>query len=391
MNNNITDLPDPYKFLDGSIVTSPDNWSARAKEISGLYQYYMYGTYRDGSLENLSYDITDTSMSIKVERKGLCSSFRVNIQLPVGNPPHEGWPVIVCLNAIPTKDYAVSRRYAVITLNTSTIAEDNNMHSGAFYTLYPYGDTPEEQTGVLLAWSWGAGKVMDALYQGAGIHLQINPVNSILAGVSRWGKAALVCGAYDKRFKMVVPSCSGAGGTVIFRYTSEGKSYDFHTIGGPDTYTYNVNEALVNLQSSYEQGWFNTNFLKLTSVNNLPFDQHMLCSLCADPNRYLFIIGACTDEDWINAPSMWLSYKATKHVFDYLGLGNHIAVNMHLSGHDIIQEDMLKMLDYFDYNVYGKVPHTTDLSALSTSVFDLPSNHDPLFDHFDLNWTYTYS
>lgn len=381
----VTELPDPFLFPDQSVVSSPDNWTARAEEISDMYQYYMYGIYRDGSGETLLYNASSTTLSITIQRNGISAAIKANVHLPNKTAPTGGWPVIICFNKISSEDYAVSRDYAVITLDTNTIAEDSTTHVGAFYTLYPYGNSQEEQTGVLLAWSWGACKVMDALQKGAGLQLKIDPVNSMIAGVSRWGKAALVCGAFDKRFKMVVPSCAGAGGTALFRYLSKGKTYDFSSIGGPNSYTYSENEPFTHLQLTDERCWLNDNFLKFTSAEHLPFDQHMLGSLCADPNRYLFIIGACIKEDWINAPSMWLFYKASKRIFDYLGLGSHIAVNLHLEGHDILQEDMIKMLDYFDFHVYRKAP-ATDLSALTTSVFDLPGNYDPIFDHFDSGW-----
>lgn len=72
--------------------------------------------------------------------------------------------------------------------------------------------------------------------------------------------------------------------------------------------------------------------------------------------------------------------------FDSSILSQNIAVHMHLTGHDIIKEDMIKLLDYFDYHEYGKTPQSTDLNLLSTSVFDLPCNYDPIFDHFAAGW-----
>ena len=82
-----------------------------------------------------------------------------------------------------------------------------------------------------MAWAWGASKVIDALENGVGAQLNINPEHSIAAGVSRWGKAAAVAGAFDQRIKVTVPACSGAGGMAAFRYVSEGKTYDYSAIG----------------------------------------------------------------------------------------------------------------------------------------------------------------
>ena len=92
----------------------------------------------------------------------------------------------------------------------------------------------------------------------------------------------------------------------MYRYVSEGKTYDFSSKNDSKEYKYGRNEPIDSLQATGEQGWFNNKFMCFKDPKTLPVDQHMLCMLCADPNRYLFIIGSCTGEDWVNAPAMWL-------------------------------------------------------------------------------------
>ncbi|MBP0974451.1 MAG: acetylxylan esterase, partial [Oscillospiraceae bacterium] len=121
--------------------------------------------------------------------------------------------------------------------------------------------------------------------------------------------------------------------------------------------------------------------------NQIPVDQHMLASLCVDPNRYLFIICSCQNENWVNAPAQWMTYLGAKHVFDYVGLGDHLAINVHLSGHAVIAEDMEYMMSYFDKHVYGIEPKK-DLSNLTHSPFELSQNKDPFADTFAKNWLY---
>lgn len=381
-------LPDPYQFLDGTYVETAEDWKARAEELNGMYQYYMYGVWRDGTGEDVSYELNGASLKITVEREGRTAAFTVTVSVPDAakcEMPDGGWPVIVGMHGGIQENVALENGYAVIILNTYEIASDDNKHTGAFYQLYPYGESWKEQTGVLLAWSWGASKVLDVLEAGLGAELSINSENSIITGVSRWGKAAAVCGAFETRFKLVAPSCSGAGGLAVYRYTSEGKTYDFTSKGVTDAYTYTQNEPLGSLQATGEQGWFNDMFLNFSDVTYLPVDQYMLASLCADEDRYLFIIGSCVYEDWVNAPSMYLCYKAANSVFDFLGLEDHIAVNIHKEGHAVIEEDMRYIIDYFNYHVYGKEP-TLDLENLKTSVFEEDANYDPLFDEFNKEW-----
>lgn len=381
-------LPDPYLFSDGTYVETVDDWEKRAEEIYDMYQYYMYGVWRDGTGESLSYDLNGNKLTITVEREGRSASFTVTVNVPDASKcemPEGGWPVIVGMHAGIQEQLAAEKGYASVLLNTYEIASDDNKHVGAFYDLYPYGERWQEQTGVLMAWSWGASKVLDALEAGLGKELNINGENSIVTGVSRWGKASSVCGAFEPRFKMVAPSCSGAGGLAVYRYTSTGKTYNFSSENGPASYTYGANEPLSSLQSSGEQGWFNDMFLNFSDVTYLPVDQYMLASLCADKDRYLFIIGSCVSEDWVNAPSMHLCYKATESIYEFLGIKENIAINIHKEGHAVIAEDMNYMIDYFNYHVYGKEP-TLNLSDLTTSVFEESKNYDPIYDDFNKDW-----
>ena len=78
--------------------------------------------------------------------------------------------------------------------------------------------------------------------------------------------------------------------------------------------------------------------MEFRAENQIPVDQHMLASLVVNPNRYLFIICSCQNENWVNAPAQWMTYLGAKRVFDYVGLSDHIAINVHLSGHAVIED-----------------------------------------------------
>lgn len=386
-------IPDPFVFMDGSKVEEPSDWGERANEISCMYEYYMYGKWRDGSDDEVSYKINGSNMTISIKRKstGKTTSFPAKITLPKTVRHEGGAPVIVGMHTGISEETAAANGYAVITIDagifSNPVASDDMYHKGAFYDLYPYGNKWEEQTGALMGWSWGCSKILDALYAGAAKDLNINPDSSIVTGVSRWGKAAAVCGAFDKRFKMCAPSCSGAGGLALYRYMSQGKTYDFSSKGASSNYTYTENEPLGSLQATGERGWFNDRFLEFRSGDQFPMDQHMLGSLCADKDRYLFIIGSCVGEDWVNAPSMWASYLGMRHVWDYLDISDHLAINIHKEGHAVIAEDVNYMVQYFDYHVYGIQPKM-DLSQLQTSVFAQPKNTDPFVTSYADSWTY---
>ncbi len=84
---------------------------------------------------------------------------------------------------------------------------------------------------------------------------------------------------------------------------------------------------------------------------------------------------------------MWASYPGMRHVWDYLDISDHLAINIHKEGHAVIAEDVNYMVQYFDYHVYGIQPKM-DLSQLQTSVFAQPKNTDPFVTSYADSWTY---
>ena len=360
------------------------------EKLRNFYQNNIYGKWRTG--EDISYELlgpdpdTDEKpegfaaflkvtggelVRINVSKDGRSSSFVIHAYLPdEKNKPSEGpAPFIICMHPIPGADLALKKGYALLVMTASEIATDDTAHKGAFYDLYPYGNDPEEQTGVLMAWAWGASKILDAVYEGLGKDLNLDPELSLVTGVSRWGKATAVCGAFDERFKMTVPACSGAGGLALFDHISEGKTYDLSSIGGPADYTYGKNEPLDCLQSDAERGWFNDNFLKYKNPEDIPVSQSKLAALGVSETRYYFIIAAYMGEDWVNAPAMWECYKEADRMLKDAGLDSHLTVHFHKEGHAVIDEDMELITDLFDHIAFGKPLHVP-FESLKTTVFE---------------------
>ena len=219
-----------------------------------------------------------------------------------------------------------------------------------------------------MAWAWGASKVLDAVYAGLDREFGLDPEASMVTGVSRWGKATAVCGAFDRRFRLTIPTCSGAGGLAQYNYVSEGRTYDLSSVGGPEQYTYSQNEPLSCLQSDGERGWFVDRFLEFKEPADIMPDQDALPVMAMDPNRYYFIIAAYTGEDWVNAPAMWECYKKANAVYAENGLEDHLVLHFHLLGHAVIEEDVKLFLPYFDRMYYG-LDTMPDLAPLKTTAF----------------------
>ena len=360
------------------------------EELRSFYEKNMYGTWRKG--EQVTYELLGEDpkpadpmavmfnpfavvggelVKIHLEKNGRKAEFTVHAYLPKEEDRRKypkGSPFIICMHPIQPKDYILSQGYALFFLEGRQIASDDMAHKGAFYDLYPYGADPAEQTGVLMAWAWSASKVLDAVYAGLDKEFHLDADASMVTGVSRCGKATAVCGAFDERFCMTIPACSGAGGLALYNFVSEGKTYDLRGVGASAEYTYGKNEPLDCLQSEAERGWFNDKFLEYKSPADIPLDQENLPILALDPGRYYFIIAACTGEDWVNAPAMWECYKRANEVYEEEDLGEHLVLNFHKVGHAVLEEDAEKFIAYFN-SMYYWMDTDVEIDALKTCVF----------------------
>jgi hypothetical protein len=130
-----------------------------------------------------------------------------------------------------------------------------------------------------------------------------------IAGVSRYGKAALVAMAFDQRFAIGLLASSGAGGTKLFRR--------------------NFGESLENLAGSGAYHWMAGNYITYSAeestfgrrtAGDMPVDSHMMLALCAP--RLTFIshgIPARGDANWLDHQGSFMAAIAAQSVYRLLG------------------------------------------------------------------------
>lgn len=380
----LSDAPDLMTMLDGTKVTTAEQWEARREEIMELYRYYIYGYMPDTTQEQLSYTLSDTNggkdLAITVTSGDATATFHTLITMPEGDKPEGGYPYYIEYSyyrwfggASDVAKYAASRGYAAISYMPTDVAADSTAYEGAFYTLYPYGESYKTQTGTLVAWTWGVSKIIDAMEAGAAEELGFNAAYSLVGGVSRYGKGAAVAGAYEPRIKVVIPSCSGAGGLAPFRFNTTGRVYDLASLGyvdenGSTLWTNTTNESLKNLQSESEQHWFCGNFQKLASTKTVPVEQDMLVALSASPDRYFIAITGIISEAWNCAEGQVITVKKAQPAYDIVDASDHVGIIVHLNGHAILESDMVTILDYLDVQLYGKEA-ASDLSVMQNNLF----------------------
>ena len=162
-----------------------------------------------------------------------------------------------------------------------------------------------DQWGALRAWAWGASRGLDYLETVP----EVDAKRVGIAGVSRYGKAALVAMAFDQRFAMGLIASSGKGGTALYRR--------------------NFGESLENLATTGGYHWMAGNYLKYSAeessfgrktADDLPVDSHMTLALCAP--RLTFIshgIPERGDAHWLDHQGSFMAAIAAQPVFRLLG------------------------------------------------------------------------
>lgn len=192
-------------------------------------------------------------------------------------------------------------------------------HGWAYIAYYPYsvqadngaglnegiiglvnGGRPRAPTewGALRAWGWGASRIADLLERDSAI----DGTRLALAGLSRFGKSALVAAAFDDRFAAALIGSSGAGGAKLLRR--------------------NYGEQVENLAANGEFHWFAPAFLRYAgphTVDDLPVDAHMLVALAAP--RALFIGTGVKEQGdgWVDPRGNYLAAVAATPAWTLLG------------------------------------------------------------------------
>jgi endo-1,4-beta-xylanase len=346
----IAELPDPFLHVDGTRMTSPSEWECRRQELKAYAQYYEYGSLPPAPA-SVSGQFDGSTLTVNVQDGGNQASFTAAVTLPAGSGPFPAFIHISSGGPVASASMFTARGYAFIYLDTSSVALDSHTRGGAFYTLYPDADT-----GVLMAWAWGVHRIVDALANVSQIDVSKLAVN----GFSRWGKGALLAGAFDERIALTVPSSSGLSGTGQFRFFYEDPSM-------PDTANEKIENAWGN--SPY---WYVARFGQFVNqVTRLPYDQHAMMALVA-PRPLIATQGRY--DYWTNPRGTSISWRAAETVFDYLGLSGKIGIVWDDVAHELTAKHVTTMLDFADLQFAG-TPSADDFHAIPAEFTDEPTAH----------------
>jgi len=298
---NSAKLPNPFKFFDGTAVTTKAQFECRNKEVSAAMQAQELGDFPKKP-SSVTAAFSGTSLSITCTEGGKSVSFSVTIKKPSGAGP---FPAIIAYGAA---SIPVPANVATITFNNDDIAQQSGGSSrgkGKFYDLYGSGHS----AGALTAWAWGVDRIIDALE--ATPSVGIDPTKLGVTGCSRNGKGAFVAAALVDRIALGLPQESGSGGAACWRISDSEKAKGKNIQTSSQIVTENV--------------WFSTRFNAFsTKSSTLATDHHQLAGMVAP--RGLLVIE--NEIDWLGPGSTTPCMKAGRLIYKALGVPD----NMGLTG-----------------------------------------------------------
>jgi hypothetical protein len=343
--------PDALVSLDGKSVTNADEWTKRREEIKKLFEDYEYGQMpaAPDSMQITAGDWTEESSSktrsqvLTVVMKAGSNTVTTTITVRVPLNPSAAVPVI--LTPDPWGFYYqmsyLSAGWAGASIDFTEFAPDNtdSRNSGKIYTLFG----KEIDTGDLITWAWCYSRVIDVLEQMKYPEIDLGKI--AVTGHSRYGKAALITGAFDERIALTAPSHSGSGGAGSFKLWFTGAEPISACAGG-------------------EGYWFCPSFSQwVDDVDSMPVDQHLLTGLVA-PRGLIQIEG--TLDPGTNPRGTQLSYMAAKRVYRMLGAESRLNIRFRPVGHISNDGDVINFANYlwngtalpagFDFMPYAIAP-----------------------------------
>jgi hypothetical protein len=336
--NPYPNIPKLMVFNNGKPVKTAADWQKRRKEISAMFDEYVYGKYPEhipsvtwtvtgtedamvgdtpvlvkhvlGHTDNSSYPAITVDMHIDVVTPKALQGKKVPVIIGGGSIRRPGAgggfggfggarpagaagaagaarPAPAHGTSMPpnppdNSKLLIEAGMGFVQRSSNEVQADNGagLTKGIIGLVNKGQPRSMDDWGVLRAWAWGDARIVDYLLTDP----DVDGAKIGVMGHSRGGKAALVAEVDDPRIAIGFISSSGAGGADLYRR--------------------NYGETTSSITSTTEFHWFCGNFLKYGSVghsaNELPVDSHEFIALAAP--RAVFIGGGALLTDSFYVP-----------------------------------------------------------------------------------------
>lgn len=360
------DLPDALTFLDGTPVTTAEEWNTRRRpELEALVQLLMYGlapeapgiTWRKEADDVPVFDGKATLRQIEITLNGLPETApKIHLAIFVPTARTGKVPVFLGINKCgnlgvsreaavrynPSAyvhkecpeggeacrgfeadawavDLFIERGYAFATFHESDLDRDTPDSTDGVQGFYTLPGRPETHWATIRCWAWGFSRCIDYLVQDP----DLDPARIAVTGHSRRGKTALLAAALDTRIALAAPHQSGTGGTALSRDNDQ--------------------ETVKRINTVFPH-WFNGNFKHFNDNEaQIPFDQHLVAALIA-PRALIDTQGL--QDKWANGTSALRGLQAAAPVWKLLGAPGLVGEGMLEGGTPITPENTGNVLQY---------------------------------------------
>jgi hypothetical protein len=306
----IPKLPDPFMKLDGKRVATRAEWRCRRQEIRRQAEKYILGA-KPGP-EVVTGTVSKTQVSVHVEAKGKSIDFSAKIVLPSkGTAPFPAMINVGSSGMTIGESRVLEQGVAVIYYNNYDLGKEGTPEAsrgkpnpGKYYDIY--GGT--DPAGLLMAWAWGASRMLDVLQKSGSEIIDIKGIG--VTGCSRLGKGAFTIGVFDDRIALTIPHEPSTGGDPALRIVDK--------LPGGERTDHNYNGL----------NWLSNNFAPFVFANNvsnavkLPIDTHAMIAMIA-PRGLLILENP--HQKQMGAPAGHTAALAGLEVYKALGVEKNIS------------------------------------------------------------------
>ena len=336
------ELPPLLEFLDGRKVQSLDDWEERRGEIRSLLIKYFIGSFpaetpKIAGAKVTSEKVHDDGSTRRRIRVTLATPNRVSFEMALWLPKGDGpFPLLLTAPRFYQRYWgedALERGYAVCLfpgVDSHHREADYPGYDSVWQTIrkeYPRATWTE-----ISIKGWLASRCIDYLLGDQSV-AEIGADKIAIIGFSRYGKQALIAGAFDERITCVVARSPGSPASCPYRFTSR------------NTYA----EA----PSDFPSEWFLPSLRDFTGrENELPIDAHGWYGLIAP--RHCLIHTAHNDGA---EPTFAVekAYIEGRSVYRLLGAEQNLRIDYRTGGHSsgpppeqVSRVDRQRNLDWMD-------------------------------------------
>jgi hypothetical protein len=318
-------LPDALRLKNGMMVTRPEQWPARRAEIQEDFEREIYGRI-PVNVPSIKWEVVSANEGLvgdiptvtkvlagRVDNSGY-TNLSVTVQASYTVPAHATArvPLMIEFSFGRARSrgepawhaLAITNGWGYGTLVPTSIQPDNHQLTSGIIGLVNRGQPRKpDDWGALRAWQWGVSRLID--YFEASPESMVDAKKVGIAGLSRYGKAAIVSQAFDTRVAVGLIGSSGQGGTKLQR----------HIFG----------EGVENLAGGGYY-WMAGNYIRygadepLKTAADLPVDAHQLIALCA-PRPCFISYGVVErgDAKWVDARGSFMAGILAGPVYRLLG------------------------------------------------------------------------